>query len=153
MNVTYLLGAGASIEAIPAVGEKFNERFMVFCQLLVINCRDSYPPTSKNRDFIERAIRELPKHYSVDTYARKLFFQNTNEYAAFKILLSSYFLFEQMGGNRHEIGFIDSTLDASFNKNFPYNRKKLDPRYDVLYAALLDEKEKQLPEQPDLTHV
>lgn len=87
-NITYLIGAGASANAIPVVGNNFNNHLITFCDLLIDNSRKYYSNYSKHRDFIERIIRELPHHYSVDTCAIKLFFIDRKEYDSFKLILS-----------------------------------------------------------------
>jgi hypothetical protein len=143
MNVTYFTGAGASALALPTVGDKFNKRFGYFCEALIFHTR-SQQTWNTERLFINKVKNELPYHYSIDTYARKLCFQNQNEYCALKILMSYYFLFEQLG-NRIQEYRLATSMQENLEREFKNDRKKLDPRYDVIYAALLKEDTRKLP--------
>ncbi|MFN8287764.1 MAG: hypothetical protein U0V74_13490 [Chitinophagales bacterium] len=147
MNVTYIIGAGASAQAIPPVGERFNQRLKLFCEYLSFHSRNYGSETDQKnlKDFLQEVITEVPKHYSVDTYARKLFFiDRSGKYEAFKILLSSYFLFEQSRGKNEDYS-ADSNWNSVFKETYNSENKKLDPRYDVVYAALLNENTRSLP--------
>ncbi len=65
MNITYLIGAGASAQALPVVDENFNNRFILFCRILIDNKREfEKPEGSHYKEFLEKVIMELPLHYS-----------------------------------------------------------------------------------------
>lgn len=138
MNVTYLIGAGASAQAIPTVRD-FNTRFILFIDLL----KDSDPTINdKVREFYQAVKEDVPTHYSVDTYARKLLFQNDEKYIAFKTLLSFYFLFEQMKESENLLKLIPVTDKEAILKQISI---KKDPRYDAFFAALIKKETERLP--------
>lgn len=143
MNITYLLGAGASAEALPIVGKNFNDRFILFCKI-VLDSKYSSSTNTTYKDFIWKVINELPKHYSIDTFARKLSFQKTGqEYEAIKNLISYYLLYEQ--ATTKSIQVQNSALQSTIADYSKLYSKNIDPRYDVLYAALLDKETNLLP--------
>lgn len=143
-TITYYLGAGASANALPVVGEKFNQRFGYFCEIIRLkNWQLRQDFKNQTHLFIEKIHREFGYYYSPDTYARKLFFNDKQHYEAFKQLLSAYFVFEQFyRGNLAEVG---AGVNREANIAFSPSRVIQDPRYDVIFAALLDENATKLP--------
>lgn len=144
-NVTYYLGAGASANALPVVGKEFNKRFRCFCEMVAEAC--SNKSLISVYIFLQQVMSEFEYFYSPDTYARKLFFTKKLDYEAYKQLLSAYLIFEQFGFlpvDNSPTG-LSTELIQKVIKCFPNNRPTLDPRYDVVFAALLDEKTKKLP--------
>lgn len=144
-NVTYYLGAGASAEALPVLGKSFNTRFGMFCQLV----RDQASQLYRSQEhpvlqFLYQVYREFSYYYSPDTYARKLFFNNGKHYQAFKLLLSSYFIFEQFCNKK--LAEAGATSHGGIVETFDHDRPIQDPRYDVIFAALLNERTKKLPD-------
>ena len=79
----YLLGAGASCEVLP-LASQFKERLPLFAKDLKsagpqgARQRSDDPVWGANRDNLLRAIEWLAEesshHFSVDTFAKKLFF-------------------------------------------------------------------------------
>ena len=139
MNITYLLGAGASYNALPIV-EKIPDRLKAFANAFKIN---DFEFTIKNEQksniaekhlfrfntieeqrneyikikrFYEDIIwlkDESSRHSSVDTFAKKLFLQGQKQsLKKLKFILSCFFIYEQ-------------TL-------------QFDKRYDSFYASILD---------------
>lgn len=139
MNITYLLGAGASYNALPVV-EKIPERLNSFAdqfklqplewlienqqksrisEKYILNITDS---EIQKREFgkIKTFLRDIlwlkdesEKHSSIDTFAKKLYLQGQKKsLEKLKFILSCFFLYEQ-------------TL-------------RFDRRYDSFYASILD---------------
>lgn len=153
-NVTYLIGAGASYNAIPTV-ESLNDSIKLFMDMML---KFDFKYVSKINDFykinpksiVEKfrfVVQEALNHRTVDTYAKKLFLQKrTEELNDLKAFLSLYFAFEQTfekGKTLVSSGAgIVQDIDVIKYKNSI--RKKfetqIDYRYDVFYATLLNEK-------------
>ena len=142
--VTYLLGAGASANAMPLVGNDFKKRFAFFGNELL---RENSSDVSFN-NLIQFYTKQINTHASPDTYAKKLHLQNNiPDYNQFKNLLSCYIIWEQI-----EKGYLQSKYNSEYlildneDKIFYENLfTTFDFRYDVLCAALL-EKPVTLPE-------
>lgn len=128
--VTYLLGAGASINAIPAVNGMANG--LIQTASTIINKFHEQPYVKNGqmqqsgenakaiqiRDELEWLSNICRTHYSVDTYAKKLFIKNGKnslELLRLKNTLSLYFTVQQI-------------------INFP------DIRYDNFWASILNTK-------------
>ena len=112
-KITYLLGAGASCNALPLVNNfkdrlnSFNKRLLDNLQLQLQNdveaTRQLFPFGGKNgKDFKESIywlIDIAEKHASIDTYAKKLFIKNDDkalrDLHKLKATLSCYLLLEQ----------------------------------------------------------
>jgi argonaute-like protein implicated in RNA metabolism and viral defense len=141
-KITYLLGAGASCNALPLVNN-FKDRLDSFHTRLVDNLRPHIQPSSekearelfpfggkKGKDLQESILwlKDIAdKHASIDTYAKKLFIRNDNEalieLKKLKATLSCYFLLEQ-------------SLEMT------------DKRYDNFLASILTRKELGIPKLP-----
>ena len=112
-QITYILGAGASYHSIPIVNT-MNQRMLMFLNLFKefknykdspgtvfistqASLKDMYKPYlhqgfEKYREVVEEAV----KHYTVDTYARKLWLQNKKiKLKTLKEFLCLFFAFEQ----------------------------------------------------------
>ncbi|MFN8285410.1 MAG: hypothetical protein U0V74_01585 [Chitinophagales bacterium] len=146
-NITYLFGAGASAQSMPVVKD-FNFRLKEFKQYLQIFARRT------EQDFemvplircLTRFIEEEKRHFSIDTYARKIFIKHggkfSNDYNELKAVLICYFLFEQM---RKEGTYAYEQRDYDLPKKEAINNS-LDKRYDALYAGIVTN-EGNLPQQ------
>lgn len=123
-QITYLIGAGASANCIPVVGEMVAslQNFHKGVNALRVSGSRPFPGTTniypstvlqKFKQISETVLNAAEVHWSIDTYAKKLFLTGDLEmYQYLKAYLSCYF------------GYIQTI-------NF------LDKRYDVLYASLL----------------
>jgi len=137
-KITYLLGAGASCNALPLVNN-FNDKLKDFRDRLweavqkqatitavqnraiIANVHELFPYNGEyGKDFMEsilwlKTIAE--KHASIDTYAKKLFIKNDKELHKLKATLSCYLLLEQslqMTDKRYDNFFASIlTRDAS----------------------------------------
>ncbi len=134
MNITYILGAGASFNALPIVN-KINDRLYEFRDVLsnqpYVSGYEDFFRTSYNHaveedgplikdilnefvDSINWLIEENSKHSSIDTFAKKLYLQNdVINLHRLKIILSCFFVFLQ--------------------------NEKFDNRYDSFFASILDD--------------
>ncbi|MFN3795597.1 MAG: hypothetical protein ACK4RX_13125 [Chitinophagaceae bacterium] len=142
-NVTYLLGAGASSEALPTY-QSFKDRFRIFSSLFSYE-RDGkanrIPDKSykNNADFksVSRLCiklhNELSSHRTPDTVAKK-YFHRSGKYGddlkELKQTLILFFLYEQI---------IDHDIKNDLYKELYGENviESLDKRYDSFIAALL----------------
>jgi hypothetical protein len=137
MKITYLLGAGASAEAIPAL-DNFNTELRKFVHEIE-TLQSQLTNTTENvnhadfqkiiSSFLEDAavlLTEIEEHYNADVYARKLYLNNqTGQLRQLKALLSAFVVYVQ-------------TLH------------KPDKRYDRFFANILecdDKGEIQIPNE------
>ncbi len=147
--VTYLLGAGASANALPVV-KGFKERFRLFINdtfsLQIVNEQIStiagIEPKLNGNDFFVNQTNSLLNHFTPDTFARKVFLEkgiDSIEYKSIKRIISTYFLWEQFKKDSFNIPFIFDDSDVINYKMTLEKRIKeiLDYRYDVFCATLL----------------
>jgi hypothetical protein len=150
MNITYLLGAGASYNALPIVNqinsrlEDFQNKTIRMPNIGLPNFFTKYgdemvdewgPSKSEIMNDLGKSVRwlidENSKHFSIDTFAKKLYlqedFQNLHR---LKITLSCFFVYLQNTGfdNRYD-SFFASVLDNL--KVLPTNLKFLSWNYDI----------------------
>jgi hypothetical protein len=127
-EVTYLIGAGASAECLPVVKAMAEDVQEVF-----VTIRDSYSSRFNGNITmygynlnLESVIQELltdlnwikeacKTHYSIDTYAKKLYLVDREKLDKLKLILSFYFTFVQI-------------------------TKPTDKRYDNFWASILTSK-------------
>lgn len=142
-NVTYLLGAGASCEAMP-VYQNFFDRFKIFASLFLYDKggKANRVPDKRyigNSDFesvsrlCKKLISELSSHRTPDTVAKKYFHRtgkDGNDLKELKQTLILFFLFEQI---------IDHDIKNDLYKELYGENviESLDKRYDSFIAALL----------------
>src|SRR5208283_2371734 len=142
-KITYLLGAGASCNALPLVNN-FKDRLKSFFnkdiwgalqirfQIEKTSAHELFPYNGQyGKDFMESVswlINVADKHASIDTYAKKLFVRNDNdalkELNKLKSTLSCYFLLEQ-------------------------SLKPVDKRYDNFFASILTNDGSGIPKLPE----
>lgn len=154
--VTYLIGAGASANAIPPVS-KFNSRFRDYsnnnlpfyqaCKSQV----EFFPLSMKKRfaQYFKYFLSEVQKisnelgDNSIDQLAKK--FQDngkTENYQNLKSTLAAIILFEQS-----HFDFLKLELNNRREFKSPnINYRNIDPRYDFLWSNLLDNNTKKLRE-------
>jgi len=141
-KITYLLGSGASCNALPLVNN-FKDRLNSFNKRLLKNLRPQppndmeayrqlFPFGGKNGKNLQESILWLKdiadKHASIDTYAKKLFIKKDNEALKdlhkLKSALSCYLLLEQ-------------ALEMT------------DKRYDNFFASILTNDGSGIPKLPE----
>lgn len=123
-KIVYLLGAGASANAIPVV-KSMNLRIKMLRGIFErinnkLNERSTYKIRDcefDNRNFsnllngIRKIVDQINEHYSIDTYAKKLYLTGDEDYNKLKHFINLYILFEQAKLN---------TLEEMFGFNYKY---------------------------------
>ncbi len=135
MNLTYLLGAGASANALPVV-KNIMERMAAFIGHLTTSAGLSGPESRP----LWKIYHEISNHYTIDTYAKKLFLKGASgQKELFKLynFMGAYFIYEQL--KKDPSNAISSYLykdekDPEINKSII---KTVDYRYDSFFAAVL----------------
>jgi hypothetical protein len=177
-NITYILGAGASCKALPLVSD-MKPRMQILLDIL-------NPKNTLNRGFktligescntqllfdkYNAIIKEANKHYTPDTYAKKLWLTGkTNELIIFKEFLNLYFIFEQdnslspFGAILEKIEWLGKSSQdkAAIIKKLELKKTlieemwdkittPIDYRYDVFFATLLQGDPDNLTLPPNL---
>ncbi|HLD52075.1 MAG TPA: hypothetical protein VJA82_02115 [Sediminibacterium sp.] len=137
-KVTYLLGAGASANALPIINE-LPSRLKEFRFLLFERCDKGYDSFISSEKFqtniqsiarkiiveIDWVLEELMHHSTIDTLAKRLYLISSRhqDLIRLKKVLYTYFLFEQ--------GYNDSEIRKGFQKEVP------DKRYDSFIATYI----------------
>ncbi|WP_114788837.1 hypothetical protein U0035_04410 [Niabella yanshanensis] len=170
-KVTYLIGAGASANALPVVNG-LTERFKLFCSHYQEYLRNIGNGSSQDSENRVQLIRNIEEHYTVDTYAKKLYLQNkhlhtNSEYNLLINHLSAFFIYEQLKKNlddpcnsflksinaRHNqgiFGAFSKDHEDSIRQKMKNDKrlldlmvKDLDYRYDSFFASVLTHNEKE----------
>ena len=139
-NVTYLLGAGASCEALPTY-QNFSVRFKRFVDIF-LDSRFLQYVSLTDRSTSEKIALELKKisgefnyHSTPDTLAKKYFHQfgkESEELIEYKFFLSLFFLHEQSTNSKSFLNMENDLADEKDLKN-----EVFDKRYDALIASIL----------------
>lgn len=151
MNITYLLGAGASYNALPVIDE-LPERLLFFEKKLEET--KNFLPVVKNKpnhlktDDIQKLmtsvqwlLKEMSTHKTVDTLAKKFYVmsQRETDLVLLKKTLIAYFLFEQR--------FATSTI-GNKAKGTERVKEMPDKRYDTLIATIISKERNNLNLDP-----
>lgn len=155
-KIVYLLGAGASANALPVVGG-LKDRFKLFCNhffdQVSIRGIDSFYLQKAKAD-IDSIVNNLESHYTIDTYAKKLYLQGQSlggdkGYIRLKRYLSAFFLYEQIIKSKEEKCFeyfkniyhpVVSNVEQFEDPNIKLVDgilKDFDYRYDSFFASVL----------------
>lgn len=105
-RVTYLIGAGASANALPVVNV-LNKKLKIFIEELkllihIFNLRATpeYRGFGVNELFhIEQLIDEISNYQTIDTFAKKQYLIGNPKYELTKNLLSCFLIYEQLDKN------------------------------------------------------
>lgn len=149
-NVTYLLGAGASYNALPIVDELPDAINNVITSL----SRHSLLITSGHSEIFtyytsyqNNAINNLRKllegclnHLSIDTYAKMLFLTGNQEYTQIKATIGLFFKLHSFFAQNKEVIF-RTTNESKKGRQTEY----LDKRYDAFFASILQERYDMFP--------
>lgn len=141
-NITYLLGAGASANALPVINE-IDSRLESFKNLLYnfIQQKQKNPATNDLNpaahqlfERVEWVINNTKNHLTVDTFARKLFAKNSshNDLRSLKRVLSTFFLYEQIKFE-HNAHLRTDEFGVNQFKQTP------DKRYDGLISSIISD--------------
>jgi hypothetical protein len=139
-KITYLLGAGASYNALPLVKELPNELDNMMQD--IIKYDKAYSETKSIFGETKKIINEIKEHYSIDTLARKYrLVEDTKSYQRIKNIIAVLIIYKQL--HKKDNVFQDVFNDLSKHKRRAFQR--IDNRYDAFFSALLDE-DFQLPD-------
>lgn len=116
-GIVYILGAGASANALPVVGEMIERLQIFYLTLFIFSISDILG--SENKERVQRTMRELylllgnlKNKRSIDTYAKELYIKkDTETLDTLKALLGTYLTFEEM--------FSDDEMRSFFETQFP----------------------------------
>ncbi len=157
-NICFLLGAGASYQALPVVNEipRELEKMMEFIVIFELNKSAlTYDPIRDQLNNFYSKLEEIKKHSSIDTLARKYWLKRetcehgtseyvywNKEYEYIKRIISCLLTYRRLT--------ITTLSDNFSNEITTFDNKqrmafKLDPRYDSLLASILTPK-LRLPE-------
>lgn len=162
-NIAYLLGAGASANAIPVINSMpsrlrefqnvFNlieNKIRAITNLNIGNLnlnQNNYNNVLKVANIL---LSNTLQHSTVDTYAKKLYLADDNEnYNLLKHLLNLYLIYEQV--KTEDVEKLIHTSSSSGiskednNNNVKFRNFNFDTRYDVFVASILS----QGPKWPD----
>ncbi len=153
MNITYLLGAGASANAIPVV-EKSNYRIELFLHILNQDL-EKYSLSEKLRkkgaqkhESFLNIYKKIKFHLSYDTYAKKLWLKGLEkELLELKEFMSFYYYYEHLP-NKFRARYVDNFILENYKLNgeqikkeyFDICRDQQDKRYDAFFAGIADKK-------------
>lgn len=138
VELTYILGAGASYQSFPVVKTFTNryEKFLRYLRSVFDDNRFDMAKRERFRQLYEVALYLLSafeSHQSFDTYFKKLFHTAKNEsIIEAKKVLNIYFLWEHL--SKIEPKPKNSSNEGS---NSFWKQSKIDTRYDALIAGLL----------------
>jgi hypothetical protein len=131
MNITYYLGAGASFNALPIVGELEGAFAMIGerCNDYRFN-EDKKEAQAKFVELMNEAYNETIIYGTIDTYAKKLSLAEDSRLSKLKTALSLFFSVWQGIKN------INDYLPEDFNEGRYF--KRIDPRYFGLLSNYLE---------------
>lgn len=156
MQIVYFLGAGASANAIPTINgirTRINDLQVYLSNYLKENLNEAAfnelnVILKDNQNILFKIIEELKwlyvqtkHHQTVDTFAKKLFLQESNDLKKLKRALITYFYFEQ-----------SMKFEWAENKISEFNgyENLLDLRYDSLLANIIHRKNGKLEFEDNL---
>ncbi|HLF63940.1 MAG TPA: hypothetical protein VI603_09310 [Saprospiraceae bacterium] len=139
-NVTYLLGAGASANALPVV-TTMERRMVIFLEWLV---RNGIIPDARI-SALEKLLKSIAGHLSIDTYAKKLFLtENHQQLNRLRRFLSAYLILEQSDEILQYSTWYLGGKPPGNKDSFSEMGVQLDLRYDAFMAALLEKSKNEL---------
>ncbi len=145
-KITYLLGAGASANTIPVVGDMHQRitevvgilesyKYPDNCSNVQPNRYSLFPDNLKSENAtlldiiteLKWLLNEAEKYYSIDTLARKYYLTDDDiSYERLKKCLIFYFTLEQFV-------FFESGIK---NNNYNFEKNKIDKRYDSFISVI-----------------
>jgi hypothetical protein len=131
-RITYILGAGASYNALPVVDE-MNDWINSF----IFDIGNIFKGDKDiDINYWKDLVNKIKQHSSIDTYAKKLTLQNNqHQLSDLKNLISSFLLFQQTWGEGKSHILKNSLSNEDVKNNRDSN--SLDYRYDSLLAGIL----------------
>lgn len=155
MKITYLIGAGASKNALPIVNEIPGRILEIIEKITDTDNKFSDSPKFKNErlpfnksqalkhliDDLKWLAEAAKNHASIDTFAKKLFLKdNFKELKKLKAVLSIYFILEQAASpyDKRYDAFLASILDKDII-DFPSNIRIVSWNYDYQFERAFSE--------------
>lgn len=136
IKVTYLLGAGASYNALPLVKEMHSQ---IEKMIEYIEGYDKSFGKETKLTKTSEIVKILKDHYSIDTLARKFKLKNdTEKYRRVKNIIACLIIFMQ--AEKDPRTFSIPVVGLKKQKKHLRIFTKQDNRYDAFLAAFLDEK-------------
>ncbi|MCD4665103.1 MAG: hypothetical protein K8R68_07510 [Bacteroidales bacterium] len=148
-KVTYLLGAGASCQALPLAKDikTSSGEIIGLARSMITQAKELKElletgeiKFANSIQFIENTIvrlSELPESASefdsIDDYAKHLYIQGSNELEELKSILSRYFLIEQLYNRKFDKRYISFLNKILRTRMFPSNIKVLTWNYDFQF--------------------
>jgi hypothetical protein len=142
-QVLYFFGAGASAKAIPVLKNweaeleffktYFSENFQRTNKFDVKSSEDHENRTRPILEYIDFVLKEGTGHYTIDTFAKKLFLNDRlDDLKKLKIVIYLFLTYKE--------NFRRSVAD-----NSPYTKETQDNRYDTLLSFLFNKGDDKLP--------
>lgn len=157
-NITYILGAGASYNTVPVVN-LIGSCLEIYKEYLEIIIKDRETNTinlniKHHLKVLNEIIEEEKRHYSIDTYARKLFLKGGDsivKYKDLKITLACFFHFIQC---KREYSFSKYRITSNLLKKHEHLKniilgEVVDKRYDSFFATILKKDENDILRLPE----
>lgn len=150
----YLLGAGASFNALPVVKD-FPNRLNSFLNSIASWDIEQTEEVEKFKQDIEWLSNVSKKHASIDTYAKKLYLKRDRlNLKKLKAVLSCFFVYEQaknMVDERYDLFFasvlnLDSSWDVKIPDNICFISWNYDTQLEKAYYGFCENKEKTYKE-------
>jgi len=116
-EIVYILGAGASVNALPVVSEMIERLEIFYLTLFILSVSDNSEYKKKERmkkliGELKDLLDNLKNKRSIDTYAKELYIKKaTIKLDILKALLGTYLSFEEM--------FSDDEMRSFFETKFP----------------------------------
>lgn len=167
-NITYLIGAGASFNALPVVSN-WNERLREFIEYLedekTFIVIDKLPDGHEDKLLvgdiddilldIKEFFSEAEKHATIDTYAKKLSLRgeegDIRKLKGLKHFLGCFFSFEQTKLKHSKDDISEDHGEGELNPKIYIGQSlQIDPRYDVFFATLLKSETKSIDERVNI---
>lgn len=143
-NITYLLGAGASANALPVINN-LNDRlqqFLYYLNEITITWKESsdIKNIKEYYNLLKWLSDESKFHQSIDTFAKKLYLTDKKSFVNLKKALIFYFILEQSIKLDELENFENKNIPKEFKNESLHtvNETQLDKRYDNLIASLLN---------------
>lgn len=163
-TVTYLLGAGASYNALPVVDEmpKFFNAFLDYIEVFKQKLELSETHSMILLNNFNSIIKSASAHQSVDTYAKKLYLRGEGmKLIDLKYFLSAFFLWmesdltdflDYIQNKRRDSMQINRFNDLQIKERQKIDAKletRIDLRYDSFFATLLEKEGENSIKLPD----
>lgn len=149
-NITYILGAGASYNALPIVSEMNIWLHDFLVQINKVYKAEFYEKYSFDIKKWLNLLSNIEQHYSIDTYAKKLhLLGDTTNLIELKGFISAFLYFHQTNNNGKSILRNDKSINSIHSNDVEALKTEriesnIDYRYDSLFAGILRKENKEI---------